>query len=59
MQSQPGSLNGGSKLTEEDVQKIRTIYSHGNITQLQLAFQFDVSQNLISLILRRKAWVHC
>lgn len=43
------------KLTEENVLEIRELYSRG-IVQSELAREFKVSQNQISLIVNRKQW---
>lgn len=44
--------HGGSALTEEQVRIIRRKYLNGNITQTQLAEQFNVSAMTISNVLR-------
>jgi hypothetical protein len=53
-----GSKQGASKLTEEDVVKIRDLYFKGLFTQAQLATLFGVDQTNISLIVTRKGWTH-
>src|SRR3990167_7115688 len=50
-----GERNHSAKLTASDVVAIR---SERNLTQCQLAQRFGVSQNAISLIVRRKSWAH-
>jgi hypothetical protein len=52
-----GSSNGYSKLTEQQVLKIRAKLAMG-ITQMVLAKEFNVSQNAISTIKLRKTWKH-
>lgn len=51
-----GSKIGNSKLDEEKVREIRRIYEAGGVKQCSLAPIYEVSQALISLILRRKSW---
>ena len=53
-----GSKNSSSKLTEDQVLEIRRIYSSGEISQRALGEMFDVTQMLISYIVRRKNWNH-
>lgn len=53
-----GSNHENSKLTEADIPSIRWLYATGEFTQAQIAARFGVSQILVSLILRRKAWAH-
>ncbi|MCZ6868105.1 MAG: HNH endonuclease [Gammaproteobacteria bacterium] len=55
---QRGETNGRSKLTEADVNTIRTRYASGGISQRKLAKDFGVSQALISVIVNRKNWAH-
>jgi hypothetical protein len=52
-----GSKNGTSKLTENDIPKIRQLLSMG-ITQDRIAEQFGVSQLTISNIKTNKLWSH-
>lgn len=49
-----GELNGRSKLSDSQVRSIRQIYKNDNVSQRELARQFDVSQSEISLIIRGK-----
>jgi hypothetical protein len=53
-----GISNGRAKLSESDVVNIRLLYKSGKYSQQSLAEQFGVSQILISLVVRRKAWPH-
>lgn len=52
-----GSANGFSKLTEQEVIKIRKLLSNG-AKQYDLANQFGISQTHISEIKLRKVWKH-
>jgi hypothetical protein len=52
-----GEANGAARLTEEQVLTIRARYSEG-ATQVALAQEFNVSQPLVSQIIRRVAWSH-
>jgi hypothetical protein len=49
-----GEMHGNAKLTEHDVQLIRSA-SGG---QAAIAEQFEVSQSLVSMIRARKHWAH-
>lgn len=51
-----GSLNGQSKLTEQDIKNIRREYASGAVTQRELATKYGTSQALISLIFKGKKW---
>lgn len=53
-----GLNNPNAVLHEIDVLAIRDDYASGDFTQKQLAFMYGVSQNAISRIINRKAWVH-
>lgn len=53
----PGSNNGASVLTEQDVIEIRGEYADGH-KQQKLANRFNVCQMTISNIVRRKIWKH-
>jgi HNH endonuclease len=52
-----GSTNVGAKLTESDVEVIRTARAQGR-PQIRLAREFGVSAALVSKIVNRKAWQH-
>ena len=52
-----GASNGSARLTDDQVLDIRARYAAGE-TQVALAAAFDVSQPLISQIVRRKVWTH-
>lgn len=51
-----GSTVGTSKLTEEDVRKIRALA--GVLTHKAIAARFHVSVQLIGFIMTRRAWKH-
>lgn len=53
-----GERNIKAKLKEEDVLKIREMYSKGNIKQTELAEMFGIEQAQISCIILRKNWRH-
>lgn len=47
-----------SKLKEKDIPLIREMYRSGDFSQQQIADIYNVSQRLISLIIRNKIWRH-
>jgi DNA-binding XRE family transcriptional regulator len=47
-----------SKLTEDDVRKIRRLNEQGEYSQSDLAEVFEVSQTNIGRIVRRETWKH-
>lgn len=51
-----GAYNINSKLTFEEAEEIRDRYSMGNITQKELANEFDIDRSQISLIVNHKAY---
>ena len=51
-----GSNNGNSKLKAVQVTEIRNLYGSNNYSQQSLATMFNVSQVLISKIIRNKLW---
>jgi hypothetical protein len=53
-----GSRNAMSKLTEQDVKKIREAYKSGWLNQYGLADLYGVSQPCIGSIVRNKTWSH-
>jgi hypothetical protein len=53
-----GEENGASKLTKNQIRKIRKKYIRGKIRQIDLAAEFGVSQRMISLIVRNEKWQH-
>lgn len=54
--SQKGENNFAAKLKQEDVNKIRMLWSIGGHTQLQISKMFRVSQSHIHSICRGKSW---
>ncbi len=56
--SQKGTENGKAKLTEENVLRIRELYSTGNYYQRELAVKYKVSRSQIKEIVNRKQWRH-
>lgn len=53
-----GSHNGQSKLDEDDVRLIRSVYADGTMSQRKLAKEFHVHPSLIGFIVRRVYWQH-
>jgi hypothetical protein len=53
-----GIDNNKSKLSEEDVLKIRKMYGENNITQRELGKLFNVSQTNIKEIVKFRTWKH-
>ena len=53
-----GARNPASKLTEDDVRRIRDRYATGTISQRALAAEYSVHPSLIGFIVRRKYWQH-
>ena len=53
-----GERVGTSKLSEQDVSRIRFLYTNGGVTQQELAQQFGVHQSNISVIVSGKNWKH-
>lgn len=53
-----GSANPNVKLTEDEVCKIRILYTTGRFTQVELATVFGVTNMTISHIVRGKTWKH-
>ena len=51
-----GEQNGQSKLTKEEVFRIRSL--EGKMSQTEIGKMFGVSQTLIGMIFRRKKWGH-
>lgn len=47
-----------AKLTEADVRAIRTRYTTGGILQSQLADEYGVTVDTVSMIIRRLTWKH-
>jgi hypothetical protein len=53
-----GSNNGRAKLSENEVLRIRERYSTGDVSQLQLAKFYGVSEQLIQSIVKKRRWKH-
>jgi len=53
-----GEDNGHSRLTEDSVRAIRSLYATGDYTQRQLARQFHVGRSTVKHILDRRTWRH-
>lgn len=51
-----GENHGMNKLTEEQVKRIRKLYSGGRYNQYELGIMFDVAHQYISKVISRKAW---
>lgn len=49
-------FNPAKKLTQEEVDEIRSRYKEGNIFQRQLAVEYGVTRSNIGLIVRGKTW---
>lgn len=49
-----GSNNGRSKLTEKDIERIRSL----EVVGLQIAKMYNVSPTVVYSILKRKSWKH-
>ena len=47
-----GDRNGRAKITDEEAEEIRKIYSAGNITQTELGMCFNITQSRVSRIVR-------
>lgn len=53
-----GENHPHAKLTEKDVIKIRSLYKDRVYNQTEMVNLFQVSHDIISLIVNRKRWVH-
>ena len=53
-----GSINGFSKLIEDDVIKINVLLNEGRLTQREIAKIFNVERSTITLIHNKKTWRH-
>lgn len=56
--SQPGEKSSSAKITNEDVIEIREKYKQGNISQKELAKEFNLHQKTISNITLKQTWKH-
>lgn len=50
--------NGSTKLSKEQVIEIRKKHSKKDVTNIDLAKQYNISDGMISLIVNRKSWRH-
>ena len=53
-----GLLNGRAMLTEESVRVIRRRYAAGGISQIALAREYGVIQEMVSAAIRGETWSH-
>ncbi len=53
-----GQTNGQAKLTEAEVLEIRRLYAEGLCTKAALGRKYNVTPELIGLIISRKKWRH-
>lgn len=53
-----GELQGNSKLTRGDIERVRDIARVGNRSQREIASYFDMSQKHVSRVIRGDAWRH-
>lgn len=56
--SWPGSKNGNSSLTEEQVREIRAKYTGKRGQRNDLAVEYKVSPRTIEFVVKRKTWRH-
>lgn len=53
-----GEESAVSKLTENDVKEIRSLYSSGNYSQNDLAKKYNISQTTVWRVINRTNWQH-
>ncbi|MFC9769298.1 hypothetical protein [Rhodococcus jostii] len=53
-----GTSNGSGKLTDDQVQHIRSTFDTGGITQVSLARRYNISPSLVSGIINGKTHTH-
>lgn len=53
-----GSSHGLTKINEDQVIKIRSMYASGNYSQAVISDKFNVSRSSIQRIVNRKSWTH-
>ncbi len=51
-----GEKNGSSKLTKVQIKDIRQAYRSGDYTQQQIAWQYGITQNMVSKIVLYRCW---
>ncbi len=53
-----GAKHRQSKLTSDDVRKIRSLYASGNVTYQELADRFGITPSTIGSVIEGKTWNH-
>ena len=53
-----GSQHGMAKLKEEDVLRIRELYASGEKSMVQLAYEYDITENAVYKIIKKHRWKH-
>lgn len=53
-----GNLHPNAKLMEADVKTIRERHANGNISQLALSREYNISTATMSMVINRKIWQH-
>jgi hypothetical protein len=53
-----GVTHGQTHLTEQNIREIRSLVSHGALTQKQIADMYNVDRTTVSYIKTRKSWAH-
>lgn len=53
-----GEDSGNSKVTEDDVRKIRQLDDATDLTHREIANRFGISRSAVSMICRRETWGH-
>ena len=56
--SRKGENHPGAKLSEQQVQKIRTLYKTGDFLQKELGYRFNATPKHINDIICKKTWKH-
>jgi hypothetical protein len=51
-----GEDHWNSKLTENQVFKIKALYENGKLNQVQIAKKFNVTQQMVSYIIKKHSW---
>lgn len=55
--STKGTRNGQAKLTQSQVDRIRDLYEYDDMTQQEIANEFNISNQQVNLIINNKRWV--
>jgi hypothetical protein len=58
LMSRPGSINGKTHLTEENVREIRRLAAEGKMTSRAIGKLFGVGDTCVWLIIERRTWKH-